>query len=152
MIRILSPKDFGAGLLYVGLGLAALWIGRDYPVGSAGRMGPGYFPLVLGSLMVLIGLASLVRSFLVAGSPIGAVAWKALILIIGATCLFGWLLPRVGTIVALMALILVSGAASRHFRLDWRNLSIALAMTLACVLVFIKGLGVPMPILGSFFG
>ncbi|QEL27376.1 tripartite tricarboxylate transporter TctB family protein (plasmid) [Bosea sp. F3-2] len=147
-----SPKDFGAGLLYVGLGLAALWFGRDYSVGSAGRMGPGYFPLVLGSLMVLIGIASLVRSFLVAGSPIGAVAWKALVLIVGATSLFGWLLPRAGTIVALMALILVSGTASRHFRLDWRNLAIALAMTLACVLVFIKGLGVPMPILGSFFG
>ncbi|MCV9938297.1 tripartite tricarboxylate transporter TctB family protein [Boseaceae bacterium BT-24-1] len=152
MTRIASPKDFWAGILYAGFGLAALWLGRHYPIGSTGRMGPGYFPLALGALMMLLGLASLVRSFLVAGSPVGIVAWKALALIIGANCLFAWLLPRAGAVIALTALILASGAASRQFHLGWRNLAIALGLTLACVLVFIKGLGVPMPILGSAFG
>lgn len=152
MTRIASPKDFWAGILYVGFGLVALWLGRHYPVGSTGRMGPGYFPLALALLLVLLGFASLLRSFLVAGAPVGVVAWKALALIIGANCLFAWLLPRTGAVIALMTLILLSGAASRYFDLGWRNLALAFGLTLACVLVFIEGLGVPMPILGPVFG
>ena len=54
-----SPKDFGAGLVYVVFGVAAVWIGRDYPFGTGARMGPGYFPSVLGGLLVLFGLAGL---------------------------------------------------------------------------------------------
>lgn len=152
MTRIVNPKDFWTGILYVGFGLSALWIGRDYPIGSTGRMGAGYFPLALSGLLILIGLTSLVRSLVSAGEAIGAIAWKPLALVVGATCLFGWLLPRAGALPALMVLLLVSGAASQHFRFDLRNLALALGLTAACILVFIKGLGVPMPILGPIFG
>ena len=64
---IRSPKDFWAGLLYAGFGAAAVLIARDYGMGSSSRMGPAYFPTVLGSLLLLIGVASLVRSFFVRG-------------------------------------------------------------------------------------
>ena len=96
---IRSPKDFWAGLLYAGFGAAAVLIARDYGMGSSSRMGPAYFPTVLGSLLLLIGLASLIRSFFAKGEPIGAIAWKGMFLVTLATVLFGVLLRPAGLVV-----------------------------------------------------
>ncbi len=148
--RVSSPKDFWTGLIYVGFGAAALWIGADYKFGTAGRMGPGYFPKVLASLLILLGAVSLVRSLVVKGTPISEVLWRPLILILLATALFAFLLPRAGVVVALLSLSLVSAAASREFRFDWRATAGLVGLIAFCVLVFVKGLGVPMPITGSW--
>ena len=75
-LAIRSPKDFWAGLLYGGVGAAAVVIARDYSWGRGGRMGPAYFPTILGALLLLIGIVSLVRAFAVRGEPIGPIAWK----------------------------------------------------------------------------
>ena len=69
-----------------------LWIGRDYPLGSSARMGPGYFPAVLGSLLALFGVVSIGRSFIRPGEPIDAIAWQPLVLVLGSVVLFGLLL------------------------------------------------------------
>lgn len=150
-VLIRSPKDFGAGLLYAGIGGAAVLIASDYGMGSSSRMGPGYFPVVLGSLLLLIGLASLIRSFFVEGEPIGAVAWKGLALVTVATILFGALLRPAGLVVALAVFILTSASASVKFRIDWRALALMAALILFCALVFVKGLGLPVPLVGSWF-
>ncbi|MBK1842699.1 tripartite tricarboxylate transporter TctB family protein [Azospirillum sp. YIM B02556] len=146
-----NPKDFFAGVIYIAVGLVAVWIGRDYATGTGSRMGPGYFPAVLGWLLAAFGVLSVLRSFVQDGSPIGTVAWKGLALVAGSTVLFGLLLESAGLIPALLALILVSAAASRMFRFEIRAAAGLVALLAFCALVFVKGLGVPMALLGSWF-
>ena len=149
---IRAPKDFWAGLLYAALGGTAMLIARDYGWGASSRMGPGYFPTVLGALLFVIGVASLVRSFLVHGEPVGAIAWKGLALVTTGTVLFGFLLRPAGLVPAVAALILVSAAASVKFRFDVRALALMAALVAFCALVFVKGLGLPVPLIGPWFG
>jgi Tripartite tricarboxylate transporter TctB family len=150
MTRIIGPKDFWTGIIYVSVGIAAFLIGRDYPFGSAGRMGPGYFPAVLSCLLVLLGAIAIGRSFFQPGPPIGSFPIKQIVLVIGATVLFGALINTAGLIVALLVLVLVSAAASEHFKFDWRATLGLVALVVFCSLVFVKGLGVPMPLVGTW--
>ncbi|MBI5584699.1 MAG: tripartite tricarboxylate transporter TctB family protein [Deltaproteobacteria bacterium] len=150
---IRSIKDFLTGLIYVAIGTGAVLIAilGDYKIGTALRMGPAYFPLVLCFLLIGIGLISLIRSFIQPGTPIGTFAVKGLVLVVVPTFLFGLLVRGVGLIVALPLLVLVSSYASREFR--WGSaLVLAAGLTVFCGLVFLKGLGVPLPIWGSWFG
>ncbi len=149
---IRSQRDFWAGLVYLALGIAVVWIARGYAQGTSARMGPGYFPSVLGSTLALLGAIAVGRSFLRDGEPISSFAWKPAALVLGATVLFGLLLPRAGLIVALPVLIIVSALASRHSRLDLTSFLALFGIVAFCVIVFVKGLGVAMPLLGSWFG
>ncbi len=150
----LDRKDLGAGALFLGFGLATVLLGRDLPMGTAVRMGPGYFPTVLGVLLALIGLAVLLRALLRKPSPSPSsppFAWKPLLLITGATALFGLLLRGAGLALATAALVLTSAWASPRF--SWRAaVPLALAAAVFCALVFVRALGVPMPIFGHWFG
>lgn len=148
-----NPKDFWAGVLYAAFGAAAVYIAAgEYPMGTGARMGPGYFPIVLGVLLLAFGLACLVRSVLQDGAPIGAIAWKPLALVTLATVLFGLLLPVLGLVVALFVLALVSASASAMFGFDPRALAGLVVLVAACALVFVTALGVPLPLLGSWLG
>jgi putative tricarboxylic transport membrane protein len=149
--RIRSPKDFWAGVLYLFFGLGAIVIGRDYDMGTAIRMGPAYFPTVLGTLLSLIGAIALVRSFLQPGERIGRLAWKPLALIVVAILAFGFLARDAGLIVVIPLVIIVSGLASIHFKW-WVSLLLAAGMTTFCVLVFSRGLGIPLPFIGPWLG
>lgn len=146
-----NPKDFWPGIIYVAFGSVAVVIARDYGMGTALRMGPGYFPTILGSLLILIGILSLLRSFVRPGTPVGAVALKGLLLVIVSTLVAGFLIRGAGMVVTLPILVIMSAYASIHFRW-WPTLALAAGLTLFCVLVFLKGLGVPLPVLGSWFG
>jgi Tripartite tricarboxylate transporter TctB family len=150
MTKIIGPKDFWTGVIYVTVGVAAFLIGRDYPFGTAGRMGPGYFPAVLSVLLILLGVIAIARSFFQPGPPIGAFPIKQIVLVIGATVLFGALINTAGLIVALLVLVLVSAAASEHFAFDWKATLGLVALVVFCALVFVKGLGVPMPLVGTW--
>ncbi|HEV8342329.1 MAG TPA: tripartite tricarboxylate transporter TctB family protein [Candidatus Binatia bacterium] len=146
-----NPKDFWAGVIYIAFGLIAVIIALDYGMGTALRMGPGYFPTVLGVLLIVIGTVSLIRSFLQSGSPIGGFAIKGLLIIVGSTFLFALIVREVGLVIALPILVIMTSYASVHFR--WGpTLALAAGITIFCVLVFIKGLGVPLPMIGSWFG
>jgi putative tricarboxylic transport membrane protein len=146
-----NAKDFWTGVIYIFIGSAALIISRDYEMGTAVKMGPAYFPTILSLLLMIIGIISIVRSFLKSGSPIGVVAWKGLILVVVSTLLFGLIVRRAGVIIALPLLVIVSASASVRF--SWKYaLAEAAGITLFCILIFLKGLGVPLPILGSWFG
>lgn len=146
-----NGKDFWAGVIYIVFGSGAWIISRDYGMGSAGKMGPAYFPTILGILLMVIGIISVLRSFLKSGSPIGVIAWKGLVLIVASTLLFGMIVRGAGLIIALPLLVIISALASARF--SWKySLAEAAAITVFCILVFIKGLGVPLPILGSWFG
>jgi putative tricarboxylic transport membrane protein len=114
-------------------------------------MGAGYFPTVLGGLLTLIGIIALIRSFVVPGSRIGGFTFKGLLLVVGATLVFGLIVRGAGLAIALPLFVMMSAYASVYFR--WGpSLALAAGLTVFCVLVFLKGLGVPLPILGSWFG
>ena len=151
MFRIRAERDFFAGLLYAVLAIAFLWWGRDYRFGTASRMGPGYFPVALGSLLLAFGATSMVRAFFRDGPPVGGIALRKLCLIIMAVVAFGMLVTAAGLIFALPVMVIVSAFASQESRFDRRALLVLLGLTVFCILVFVKGLGVPMPIFGSWF-
>ncbi len=146
-----NGKDFWAGVIYIVVGSGAWIISRDYGMGSAVKMGPAYFPTILGILLTVIGIISILRSFLKSGTPIGVIAWKGLVLIAASTILFGLIVRGAGLAIALPLLVIISALASVRF--SWKSsLAEAAVITVFCILVFLKGLGVPLPILGSWFG
>jgi putative tricarboxylic transport membrane protein len=146
-----NPRDFWTGIIYVAVGAGALTIARDYEVGTAFRMGPAYFPTVLGGLLVLIGLLSFGRSALRPGEPLPPARIKGLATVTVATLGFGALVRGAGLVVALPVLVVVSAAASARFR--WGPaLALAAGLTLFCAAVFLKGLGVPIPLRGPWLG
>ena len=125
-MKIQSQRDFAAGALFCAFGVAFAWGAATYSVGSGARMGPGYFPLIVGLLIALLGAVITARSLIVhteAGDPIGAIAWRPLLFIIGANLLFGVLLaglpsigvPAMGLIVAIYGLTFVSSLAGHEF-------------------------------------
>jgi hypothetical protein len=146
-----NPKDFWTGLIYVAVGVSAIFLSRDYGLGTAVKMGPAYFPTLLSGVLIVIGTLSLVRSCLRPGTPIGRFAGKGLALVIASTVLFGVIVRGAGMAVALPLMILISAYASSRFK--WRSaLALAAGVTLFSILIFHVGLGVPLPILGSWFG
>lgn len=150
-MSVRNVKDFWTGIIYIAFGASALFLARDYGMGTALRMGPAYFPAILSGLLILIGVISLVRSFIKQGTPFGTFAFKGLFMVIAATVVFGLAVRGAGLVVALPALVIISSYASGKF--SWRySLLLAAGLTLFCILVFVKGLGIPLPILGSWFG
>ena len=79
--RIRSPRDFFAGVIFLLFGLCAVLVGRDYPMGTALRMGAGYFPFVLGALLLILGAVICIRSLVVAGEKLEPIGWRALLLV-----------------------------------------------------------------------
>lgn len=146
---IRSPQDFWSGVIFLVLGLSAVFIGYGYAMGSAGRMGPAYFPTVLGSLLAVIGSISLGRSLVRGGEPIGNISIKNLLLIISSVILFGLLMRGAGLFIAVVVLVMVSGYASLKFRVV-PFLAVAVGLAAFSVLIFAVGLGLPMPIFGSW--
>ncbi len=150
---IRSSKDLLTGLIYVGIGAGVVLVAivGEYKVGTAIRMGPAYFPLILSACLILIGVISIVRSFIQPGTPVGVVGLKGTLLVAGSIVLFGLIVRGAGLIVALPMMVIVSSFASRPF--SWvRALAIATGLTVFCTLVFLKGLGVPLPLIGSWLG
>lgn len=149
MIR--SNKDFWTGLIYIFFGVSAIFFGRDYNMGTAVRMGPAYFPTLLGELLAVIGAIAVIRAFIVNGTPIGAFAFKGLALVTLSTLVFGFVARGAGLAVGLPLLIIISAIASARFQ--WRSTIIMIVvLTVFCAVVFIKGLGIPLPIVGPWFG
>jgi hypothetical protein len=126
-VNIKSQKDFFSGLMFMGVGAAFAWGATTYNVGEGARMGPGYFPLMLGVLMAILGIAVTFKSLVVeteGGDKIGKWAWKPLVYIIAANLLFGVLLgglpsiklPAMGMIAAIYALTFVASMAETGWK------------------------------------
>ncbi|HEX4918545.1 MAG TPA: tripartite tricarboxylate transporter TctB family protein [Limnobacter sp.] len=144
-------RDFWAGLLYLIAGAAAFYIARDYEMGTAVSMGPGYFPKVLSVLLMGIGAISLVRSFVVDGEPLQGFALSKIIYIVASVLVFALLAEGAGLAIAVMAVFFVAAIASSFF--NWKySLVIAIGAAVFCSLVFVKGLGIPLPVFGPWLG
>lgn len=127
-MKIKSQRDFFSGVMFAVVGIAFAWGATTYTVGTGARMGPGYFPLMLGVLMALIGLGIMFSGLSVEtedGEPVGKWAWKQVVYIIGANLAFGVLLgglpsiglPAMGMIIAIFALTLIASLAGNEFEL-----------------------------------
>ncbi len=140
-----NNKDFLAGLLLIILGALAVAIARDYPMGAAMRMGPGYFPTVLGGILFLFGVYVLIRGIRSGDKVRGEWGWKALALITLSIVLFGFIVDRFGMLPALAALFFVCAAAGPEFRFK-EVLILTVVMSAFTAVVFLYGLKLPYPL------
>ena len=148
---IRHPKDFWIGIIFLFFGIAAVFIARDYSMGTAGRMGPAYFPSVLGGLLAVVGLIGVIRSFLRPGEPVSKFHIRNLVLVLVAVLLFGFLMRGAGLVPAALVLIVMSAYASPKF--TWGGtLLLAVGLTIFAVLLFVKLLGLPIAIFGPWLG
>jgi hypothetical protein len=147
-MKIKSERDFWSGLLFVATGIGFAWGALNYSFGSSARPGPAYFPFGLGVLTALLGALLLFTSLAVEtehGDKIGDWPLKQLAWILGAVVVFGFALPRLGMSVALPLLIIISSFASGEFR--WKEVLInSFVLTIASWAIFIKGLGLIIPL------
>lgn len=147
-----APRELWLGILYLAFGVVGLWFAQDYPFGTAGRMGPGYLPTMVAAVLALFGAASLARAFLLHGERIGAIALRPLLLVLGGVLAFAALAERAGLIIAIAALVLISATASARFRFEWTAALGLVGFIAFCAIIFVQFLGVPLPLLGTWFG
>ena len=145
-MKIKSPKDFWAGLMFIGFGLfAAVWAAMHYQMGTAVRMGPAYFPVLLGGLLAFLGLVVLLTSFAMTGPKVPAFSFRPLILISLACVLYGYLMKPLGLVGATAALVFVSAFGGHEFK--WKEVTILYVILIVfSILVFVKGLTLPFPL------
>jgi putative tricarboxylic transport membrane protein len=149
-MRIRAPKDFWSGLMFCGFAAVALLAARGYSLGSAGKMGPGYFPLLLGALLGVLGAVLIARSVVLVGEPLPRFHIRPLAIIAAAVCLFGALIEPFGLVVALAVLTLLSAWAGPQFR--WNEaLALALALIVFSIGVFVYALGLSLNVWPSIW-
>ncbi len=159
-MKIKSQKDFFAGLMFMGVGVAFAWGASTYNIGTGARMGPGYFPLLLGILLAVIGAAVTFFSLTVEtqdGDKVGKWAWKQIFFIIGANLLFGVLLaglpsfgiPAMGLIVAIYGLTFVASLAGSQFNFK-EVFILSTVLAAGCYVAFVWALKLQFPVWPSF--
>jgi hypothetical protein len=143
-------KDILAGLVFVAFGLAFAVIASTYEIGSTLQMGPGYFPLALGGLLVLLGGVIAVKGFLAFESEaIGGISWRAVALILGAVVFFGVTVRGLGLVPSILVTALMSSFASRRTGVIV-GLLISVGLTILCILIFVVALRLRLPLLGPW--
>ena len=145
-MRIKNPTDFWTGLAFGGFGLfVSVYAATHYQLGTAIRMGPGYFPTWIGGLVALLGLVLLARSLRFEGPPLQRVHWRPVLFIIGGSVAFGYLLKPFGMVLATAVLVVISALGGHQFR--WREvLALAVVLAVFSIGVFVYGLGLPFPL------
>ncbi len=144
-MKIKSPKDFWAGLMFIGFGLLFLFLSRNYQMGSAMRMGPAYFPTVLGGLVAVIGGILFCQSLVMRGSKVPMISFRPIFFILLSLLVFSYLLKPIGLVLALALLVVVSAFAGREFK-PKEVIILSVVLIIFSVLVFVKGLGLPFPL------
>ena len=148
-----NPKDFWSGVMFGAIGFAFALIVQvqEYPMGTAARMGPGYFPFVLGIILGLMGIAIIVESLATSGDPVSKLAWRPLLWVLGAFVVFGLTAKLLGLVIAIVLLVMISSYGGHEFR--WKEALISSAILAAgSVAVFIWGLKLPFSPWPAFFG
>jgi hypothetical protein len=145
-LTLANNKDVWAGLMLIAIGAAAIFVARSYPFGTALRMGPGFFPIVLGGLLIVFGLAVLAIGLRKGESMTGSWSLRALIILPLSLILFGLLMEYAGFVPAMLVLIVGSATASTEFRF-LEVLLFAAGLTALSVAVFVWALGLPYPLI-----
>jgi hypothetical protein len=148
-VEIVNNKDFWAGLMLIGIGGGAILIARSYRFGSVVNMGPGFFPTVLGGILIAFGIAVMIVGLVRNEKIRSGFSPRVLIMLTLSLVLFGFVMEHAGFIPAMAALMFLSAASGRGFK--WvPTLLLTGAMTLILVAVFIWALGLPYPLIKGF--
>jgi len=149
-MKIKSPQDFWAGLMFIGFGLFFAIVAQlNYQMGSAVRMGPAYFPTVLGGMLAVLGAIVMFDSFVLTGDKVAKFHFRPLLFVMVSSLAFAYLLKPLGLVLASIALIFVSAFGGHEFK--WKEVAIlSVVLVIFSVLVFVKGLTLPFPICPSF--
>ncbi|MDP1657671.1 tripartite tricarboxylate transporter TctB family protein [Brevundimonas sp.] len=159
-MNIKSQKDFFSGLMFTVVGVGFAWGASNYNVGTGARMGPGYFPLMLGIVLAFLGGLIMFKAMVVEtedGEKVGKWAWKPLAFIIGANLLFGVMigglpsigLPPMGLIAGIFALTIVASLAGERFKLS-EVLVLAAVLAVGSYLAFVMLLKLQFPVWPTF--
>ena len=149
MFRVKSPQDFGAGILFMLIGIAGIYFGKDLTYGTATRMGPGFFPIWLSWIIFGMGTIMGVRGLAFDGPPIELPQFRPLIGVIGAILVFGLLIARFGLPVTVIVLVFVAAFARPSPSIRETAL-LAIGLAIFAVLAFIFALGQPLPLWWDF--
>jgi hypothetical protein len=146
---LVNHKDLYAGLVFIAIGVIFGIGAWDLPMGTAFRMGPGYFPAVLCGLLILIGAIIALKSIGKEGEPLGSVPWRALLLILPSTIIFGYSVRGIGLVPAVFLVTFTSAFASRQTGVLFAIL-LGVILTVFCAAVFAYGLGLPLQLFGPW--
>jgi hypothetical protein len=144
-MRIRSPKDFWAGLIFIAIGGGFVLLAQQYRLGDMHRMGPAMFPTLVGALLAALGLIVALRSFALDGAAVPRFDARPIGVSILAIVLFGIALQWLGLVAAVAVLVLVGAYAARDVR-PLENLALAAALIVFSVAVFVWLLGLPLPL------
>jgi putative tricarboxylic transport membrane protein len=145
-VALWDNKNFLSGLMFIGTGALGIYMAQDYPMGTALRMGPGYFPIVLSGMLILFGIYCLIQGLLKPEKLPGNWSPRALFILPLATVVFGLLMEHGGFIPALIALVVISAYAGSEFKLV-EVILMAIGLTIGSWALFIWGLGLPYPLI-----
>ena len=145
-MRMKSPRDFWAGVMFVGFGsFFAVWAATHYRMGTALRMGPAYFPTVLGALLALLGVVVLIQSFAIQGPKVPPFVLRPLLLILVGCVAFAYLMRPLGIVLATGALVFISALGGHEFKV--KEVAILYVVLIVfSVLVFVNALTLPFPL------
>jgi len=144
MLRVRSPQDFGSAIVIVSIGAAGVYFGADLAMGTAGRMGPGYFPRLLSWLIIGVGLIVGLKSLAIDGPPIQPPQFRPLLFCSAAIIIFGYLMSYVGLFLTAIVLVLIAAYARRDVNVR-ETLIFGAAISLGSIVVFVYALGQPLP-------
>lgn len=144
-LRIRSQSDFWCGLIFVAIGLTFMIVARDYRMGTAARMGPGFFPTWLGGLLALLGLTLTLPSFVVAGDGFPRLHFRPMLALLVSVVVFSFALKPLGFVISLMLLVVIAGFADRELG-PLRAAALGVALTAFSVAIFYYLLGLPLPL------
>ncbi len=144
-----NKSDLGAGAIFIaiGLGFAAMTF-AELDIGTARRMGPGYFPIMLAGILVVLGIAVALKSVSHGEEPRGPLPWRGLVVLLSVPVIFGLLIRPLGMVPVLALTTFLTSFASRRMTL-WAAVLLSLGLTVFCVVVFNFGLGLPLRLFGS---
>ncbi|HEY7664745.1 MAG TPA: tripartite tricarboxylate transporter TctB family protein [Xanthobacteraceae bacterium] len=144
-MKIRAPKDFWSGLMFCAFAAVAIVAARGYSFGTAGKMGPGYFPILLGGVLAGLGAILIARSVVVAGEGIARFHLLPLGIVAIAICLFGAMIEPAGLVLSLAVLTVLSAAAGRPFHL-FETIALTAALIVLSVGIFVYALGLPIAV------
>jgi hypothetical protein len=148
-MKIRAEKDLWSGLMFLGFAAVALYAARNYSVGTAGRMGPGYFPVALAVVLAALAVLLIVRSLILDGAPVGRLRAGPLAVIVVGLALFGLTVEWLGLVVSVALVATVSALAARESTAA-EIIGLTLFLVALSVGVFAYGLRLPLPVWPNF--
>jgi hypothetical protein len=144
MFRVKAPRDFGSAMVIMLVGIAGLYFGKDLTYGTAGRMGPGYFPFLLSIIIIALGAGIGVKSLIVEGPPIDPPVIRPMAFVLVSIIVFGYLMDYIGLFLTAIVITIIAAYARRQVKIV-ETLIFAVGLSLGTVFIFVYGLGQPLP-------